>query len=76
MRLYNTGINENIRDEKIKEYKILIKLKSEIRNKTKYTDVDRVLLKLYYKEIKSEIKVIFIICCQIAPKSYQIALKH
>ena len=58
MRLYNTGINENIRDEKIKEYKILIKLKSEIRNKTKYTDVDRVLLKLYYKEIKSLEKIL------------------
>ena len=58
MRLYNTGINENIRDEKIKEYKILIKLKNEIRNKTTYTDVDRVLLKLYYKEIKSLEKIL------------------
>ena len=58
MRLYNTGINENIRDEKIKEYKILIKLENEIRNKTKYTDVDRVLLKLYYKEIKALEKIL------------------
>ena len=58
MRLYNTGINENIRDEKIKEYKILIKLENEIRNKTTYTDVDRVLLKLYYKEIKSLEKIL------------------
>lgn len=58
MRLYNIGINENIRDEKIKEYKILIKLKSEILNKTKYTDVDRVLLKLYYKEIKALEKIL------------------
>ena len=58
MRLYNTGINENIRDEKIKEYKILLKLESEIRNKTTYTDVDRVLLKLYYKEIKSLEKIL------------------
>ena len=58
MRLYNTGINENIRNEKIKEYKILIKLESELRNKTKYTDVDRVLLKLYYKEIKSLEKIL------------------
>ena len=58
MRLYNTGINENIRDEKIKEYKILLKLESEIRNKTTYTDVDRVLLKLYYKEIKALEKIL------------------
>ena len=58
MRLYNTGINENIMNEKIKEYKILIKLENEIRNKTTYTDVDRVLLKLYYKEIKSLEKIL------------------
>ena len=58
MRLYNTGINENIMNEKIKEYKILIKVENEIRNKTTYTDVDRVLLKLYYKEIKSLEKIL------------------
>ena len=58
MRLYNTGINDNIMNEKIKEYKILIKLENEIRNKTTYTDIDRVLLKLYYREIKSLEKIL------------------
>ena len=51
-------MNLNIRDEKIKTYKILRKLHSELWNKKTYTEEDRVLILLYSKEMSNIKKVL------------------
>lgn len=51
-------MNLNIRDEKIKTYKILRKLHSELWNKETYTEEDRVLILLYSKEMSNIKKVL------------------
>ena len=60
-------MNLNIRDEKIKTYKILRKLYFELWNKKTYTEEDRVLISLYSKEM-SNIKKVLI-------KRYNIAIE-
>ena len=51
-------MNLNIRDEKIKTYKILKKLHSELWNKKTYTEEDRILILLYSKEMSNIKKVL------------------
>ena len=51
-------MNLNIRDEKIKTYKILKKLHSELWNKKTYTEEDKVLILLYSKEMSNIKKVL------------------
>ena len=51
-------MNLNIRDEKIKTYKILRKLHSELWNKKTYTEEDRILILLYSKEMSNIAKVL------------------
>ena len=51
-------MNLNIRDEKIKTYKILRKLHSELWNKKTYTEEDKVLILLYSKEMSNIKKVL------------------
>lgn len=51
-------MNLNIRDEKIKTYKILRKLHSKLWNKETYTEEDRVLILLYSKEMSNIKKVL------------------
>lgn len=51
-------MNLNIRDEKIKTYKILKKLHSELWNKKTLTEEDKVLILLYSKEMSNISKVL------------------
>ena len=51
-------MNLNIRDEKIKTYKILRTLHSKLWNKETYTEEDRVLIILYNKDMSNIKKVL------------------